>query len=80
MSRIEPLPMGSVPGLEESFDRYRAALGFVPNSALILQRKPAILKALAMLASSIWAADGEVAVSFKRLVAYMASKAHGCNY
>jgi len=80
MSRIAPLPMGSVPGLEESFDRYRMALGFVPNSALILQRKPEILKALAALASSIWAPDGEVPVSFKRLVSYMASKAHGCNY
>lgn len=80
MSRIEPLPMGSVPGLEESFDRYRHSLGFVPNSALILQRKPAILKALAALAAAIWAPDGEVPVSFKRLVSYMASKAHGCNY
>jgi len=72
--------MGTVPGLEESFDRYRKALGFVPNSALILQRKPEILKALATLASAIWAPDGEVSVAFKRLVAYMASKAHGCNY
>lgn len=79
-SRVAPLPLGSVPGLEDSFDRYRKALGFVPNSALILQRKPEILKALAMLASSIWAPDSEVTVGFKRLVAYMASKAHGCNY
>ncbi len=79
-SRIAPLPMGTVPGLEESFDRYRKSLGFVPNSALILQRKPEILKALAALSSAIWASDGEVSVAFKRLVAYMASKAHGCNY
>ncbi len=80
MSRIEPLPMGSVPGLEESFERYRKSLGFVPNSALILQRKPAILKALAQLSSAIWAPDSEVSVGFKRLIAWMASKAHGCNY
>ena len=80
MSRIAPLPMGSVPGLEESFDRYRMALGFVPNSALILQRKPAIVKALSALSASIWAPDGEVTVPFKRLVSYMASRAHGCNY
>ena len=80
MSRVAPLPMGSVPGLEEAVDRYRQALGVVPNSALILQRKPEILKALAALASSIWAADSEVPVSVKRLVSYMASKAHGCNY
>ena len=34
-SRIAPLPMGSVPGLEESFDRYRKALGFVPIEGLV---------------------------------------------
>ena len=46
----------------------------------IVPPKREILKALAALASSIWAPDGEVPVSFKRLVSYMASKAHGCNY
>jgi hypothetical protein len=80
MSRIDPLPMGTVAGLEPSFERYRKALGFVPNSALILQRKPEILKALASLSAAIWAPDSEVTVPFKRLIAYMASKAHGCNY
>jgi len=66
--------------MQQAFERYRRSLGFIPNSALILQRKPKIVQALAALSSTIWDPEGEVPVSFKRLVSYMASKAHGCNY
>jgi len=55
-------------------------LGFVPNSVLIMQRRPKIVKALAQLASAIWDPQSEVPVSFKRLLAYVASKTHGCHY
>lgn len=43
--RIEPLPPQHSPELEETFDRFRQALGFIPNSMLILQRKPKLVKA-----------------------------------
>ncbi len=78
--RIEPLPADHVPELEEAFEVYRKNLGFVPNSVLILQRKPKIVKALAQLAGAIWAPDGEVDRGFKRLVAHVASRAAGCQY
>lgn len=80
MSRLAPLPPDTSPEMVEAWERYRRSLGFVPNSALILQRKPKIVQALAALSSAIWDPQSEVPVGFKRLVAYMASKAHGCNY
>jgi uncharacterized peroxidase-related enzyme len=55
-------------------------LGFVPNSMLILQRKPKIARALAQLTASIWEPGGEVDRGFKRLIAHVASRAAGCQY
>ena len=80
MPRLAPLPIGAVPELEESFRRYQHSLGFVPNSALILQRKPKLVQALSQLAAAVWDPQGDVPVAFKRLIAHVASKAHGCHY
>ena len=80
MSRLEALPMDSTPQLSESFDRYRKSLGFVPNSVLIMQRKPKLVEALSQLAAAVWDPQSEVDVGFKRLLAHVASKAHGCQY
>lgn len=80
MARLEPLPVGTHPDLADAFAVYQRSLGFVPNSALILQRKPKILRGLAQLAAAIWDPESEVDRGFKRLVAHVASKAHGCHY
>ena len=80
MSRLKALPPSSSPELDGAFDVYRKALGFVPNSVLIMQRRPKMVIALAQLAASIWDPDSTVPTSFKRLLAFMASKAHGCQY
>jgi hypothetical protein len=80
MTRLAPLPVDADPDLADAFAVYQRSLGFVPNSALILQRKPKILRGLAQLASAIWDPDSEVDRGFKRLVAHVASKAHGCHY
>jgi hypothetical protein len=45
--RIEPLPSEHSPELKETFAAFQKNLGFVPNSMLILQRKPKIVKAMA---------------------------------
>ncbi len=79
-SRLKPLPVDHVPELTESFQVYVKALGFVPNSVLIMQRKPKLVQALAQLAAAVWDPQSEVPVGFKRLVAHVASKAHGCHY
>lgn len=80
MSRLDPLPVSATPELASAFEVYQRSLGFVPNSVLIMQRRPRMVMALAQLAASVWAPDSTVPIAFKRLLGFMASKAHGCQY
>ena len=79
-ARIEPLPPQHTPELADAFEAMRRNLGFIPNSMLILQRKPRIARALQQLTAAIWDPAGEVDRGFKRLVAHVASRAAGCQY
>ena len=78
--RLAALPQDASPDLKDAFQTYVKSLGFVPNSALIMQRKPKLVKALSQLAAAVWDPESEVPVGFKRLLAHVASKAHGCHY
>ena len=78
--RVAPLPAEHTPELKDAFESMKKNLGFVPNSMLILQRKPKIARALAQLTASIWEPGGEVERGFKRLVAHVASRTAGCGY
>ncbi|MEQ1775218.1 MAG: hypothetical protein ABL891_15685 [Burkholderiales bacterium] len=78
--RIAPLPQETTPELAGAFQTYVKVLGFVPNSVLIMQRKPKIVQALSQLAAAIWDPASEVPVGFKRMLAHVASRAHGCHY
>ena len=81
MSRIKPLPADSLPDLKETMETYRRHLGYVPNSPLVLARRPKIVKALAQMASAVWDKESsEVPLGFKRLIAYMVTRHHGCHY
>jgi hypothetical protein len=80
MARLQPLPPGAVPGLEDVFDHYRKSGHYIPNSQLILQRNPNIVRALRGLHAAVFDPAGEVSVGFKRLLAYVASRTHGCHY
>jgi uncharacterized peroxidase-related enzyme len=79
-ARIAPLPPSHTPELADAFEGMRKNLGFIPNSVLILQRKPKIARALQQLTASIWDPQGEVDRGFKRLVAHVASRSAGCQY
>ena len=79
-ARLEPLPAEHSPELAENFQAVAKNLGFVPNSLLILQRKPKLVKALSQLLAATWDPEGEVDRGFKRLVAHIASRAAGCQY
>ena len=70
-ARIEPLPPQHTPGLADAFEGMRKNLGFIPNSMLILQRKPKIVRAIRALSSAVFDPEGEVSVGFKRLLAYV---------
>jgi uncharacterized peroxidase-related enzyme len=76
--RLAPLPPD--PQLKEVFAGYERSLGFVPNSMLIMQRKPRLVRAFSQLLSAIWDPEGEVDRGFKRLLAHVASRAAGCQY
>jgi hypothetical protein len=78
--RLAPLPLDTHPELGDAFQSYVKSLGFVPNSVLIMQRRPKLVKALSQLAAAVWDPQGEVPLGFKRLVAHVASRAHGCHY
>lgn len=79
--RIVPLPATHSPDLAEPFAMIEKNLGFVPNSMLILQRKPKIVKAFAQLSAAIAdPGDSKVDRGLKRLIAHVASKAAGCQY
>lgn len=80
MPRLSPLPLGSVPELDELFAQHQKSGHFVPNSQLILQRKPKIVRALRALSAAVFDPEGEVSIGFKRLLGYVASRTHGCHY
>jgi len=80
MARLDPLPVGAVPEVAGVFEAIKASGHYIPNSQLILQRKPAILKAVRALGAAVMDPAGEVTVGFKRLLAYVVARVHGCQY
>lgn len=78
--RLDPLPVDHDPALQNHFKASIKNLGFVPNSMLIMQRRPEIMKAFAAMSASIWGPGSTVDNAFKRLVAHVASRASGCQY
>jgi len=80
MAFLQPLPPDATPELAETFDHFREILGFVPNSLLTMQRRPAIVRAFGELTAAVMDPDGSVDPGFKRLLAHFASRASGCQY
>jgi alkylhydroperoxidase family enzyme len=79
MAHIDPLPADAT-DLEEEFETFEEILGFVPNSLLTMQRKPAIVEGFDHLTQKVMEECDEVDPGFKRLAAHMASHAAGCQY
>jgi hypothetical protein len=80
MARLDPLPVGAEPEVADVFEKIKASGHYIPNSQLILQRKPAILTALRALSAAVMDPAGEVSVGLKRLLAYVVARVHGCHY
>lgn len=78
--RIKPLPPEHSPELREQFESMRKNLGFIPNSILIMQRRPKMAKALAQMTGAVWDPEGSVDRGLKRLIAHVASRTAGCQY
>jgi uncharacterized peroxidase-related enzyme len=73
-------PLAPDAALAKEFAAYERSLGFVPNSVLIMQRRPKLVQALAQLAAAVWDPESTVDRGFKRLLAHFASRAAGCQY
>ncbi len=79
MAHVDPLPEDAA-GMDEEFETFEEILGFVPNSLLTMQRKPAIVEGFDYLTQKVMQECDEVDSGFKRLAAHMASSAAGCQY
>ena len=79
-ARLIPLPANHTSELDEQFAAAQKMLGFVPNAMLILQRKPAMVKAFMGLAAAVLGPGGEIDQGFKELIAYVVSRAASCQY
>ncbi|MCB2031772.1 MAG: carboxymuconolactone decarboxylase family protein [Rhodoferax sp.] len=76
--RLEPLPPS--PELADVFAGYQNLIGFIPNSVLIMQRRPRMARALQQLGAAVWDPESSVPIGFKRLLALFASRVTGCQY
>jgi alkylhydroperoxidase family enzyme len=73
--RLAPLPPEHSPELKQEFASFLKSLGFVPNSVLTMQRRPALVRAFVALQGAIWGPDSKVDRGFKRLIGHVASTA-----
>lgn len=78
--RLVPLPPEHTPELADQFEASRRRMGFIPNSQLIMQRNPKMVKAFAQLSAAVWDPESKVDVKLKRLISHVASRAAGCQY
>jgi len=79
MPHLDPLPWEANPQFRERFQHYQDTRGFVPNSILTMQRRPAIVQAFMDLNRAVLY-EGTVSEELKMLVSLIASQASGCRY
>ena len=79
MPHIEPLPWEANPQFHDRFLHYQNTRGFVPNSILTMQRRPAIAQAFMDLNRAVLY-EGTVSEELKMLVSLVTSQASGCRY
>ena len=79
MPHIAPLPWEANPQFRERFEHYQNTRGFVPNSILTMQRRPAIAQAFMDLNKAVLY-EGTVSEELKMLVSLVTSQASGCRY
>jgi uncharacterized peroxidase-related enzyme len=80
MTHLDPLPEDATPELAEKFETFEEILGFVPNSLLVMQRKPELVEGFDYLTRKVMQEADDVDPGFKRLAAHVASSAAGCQY
>jgi uncharacterized peroxidase-related enzyme len=81
MTRIRPLRREDVPELDERFFKpYEASRGYVPNSNLVMARRPKLLEAFRNLNRAIFDPEGRTPRDLLAMVGNVASRSAGCMY
>ena len=78
--RLAPLKPAELPELKAELDAAHKRMGFIPNSVLIMGRKPKMVKGFQALSAAVWDPESKVPPPFKRLLAHVASRSAGCQY
>lgn len=81
MTRVTPLRREDHPDLDEKFfTPYEQTRGYVPNSNLVMARRPKLLAAFRALNAAVFDPDNIVPPGLLALVGNVASQAAGCQY
>lgn len=81
MTRVTPLRREDHPDLDEKFfTPYEQSRGYVPNSNLVMARRPKLLAAFRALNAAVFDPDNIVPAALLALVGNIASQAAGCQY
>ena len=78
MARLRPLPREAVTDLGDILRASEGRMGFLPNSQLIMARRPEILRA--QLGAAINGPSSTIDPQLRNMVSQMASRAAGCGY
>lgn len=80
MSRLLPLDRSSIPQeLDPILAMIQSAMGFLPNSLLIMARRPELVQAFAGLAAAV-NLNSDLPPGLNNMIAYMCSYSAGCMY
>lgn len=77
--RLEALALNEIDELRPELERTKSVLGFVPNSLLIMARRPDLVRGFGHLAAEVFKCK-ELQPALKELIAHIASTAAGCLY
>lgn len=80
MPRLAPLQLEAVSDLTDIIRASESRMGFLPNSQLIMARRPEILRAFAQLGAAINGPGSTIDPQLRNMVSQMASRAAGCGY
>jgi uncharacterized peroxidase-related enzyme len=81
MTRVTPLRREDHPDLDEKFfTPYEQTRGYVPNSNLVMARRPKLLAAFRAFNAAVFDPDNIVPAGVLALVGNIASQAAGCLY
>jgi uncharacterized peroxidase-related enzyme len=80
MPLVAPLPSDYDADVTELAKFFFETLGFVLNSVLTMQRRPAIARAFIELNRAVMRNEGRLTSEQKRLIGLLASTAAGCRY